>query len=125
MKIALNVLVALLVLQSCSDDDDMIRPACGVDNPAKEISWLRAEIDNREANITEDTKYCYITQAEYKGQTVFVYQDCNPLIDKGIPILDCDGNWIDRTEENRFALRDLENQIIIWKPAVFVCKPML
>lgn len=125
MKIALNVLVALLVLQSCSDDDGMIRPACGVDNPAKELSWLRTEINNREGNITEDTKYCYITQAEFKGQTVFVYQDCNPLIDKGIPILDCDGNWIDRTEENRFALRDLENQIIIWKPAVFVCKPML
>lgn len=125
MKIALNILVALLVLQSCSDDDDMIRPACGVDNPAKELSCLRTEINNREANITEDTKYCYITQGEYKGQTVFVYRDCNPLIDKGIPILDCDGNWIDRTEENRFALSDLENQIIIWKPAVFVCKPML
>lgn len=125
MKIALNVLIALLVIHSCSDDDDMIRPACGVDNPVRELSWLRTEIDNREANITEDTKYCYITQGEYKGQTVFLYRDCNPLVDKGITILDCDGNWIDRTEENRFALRDLENQIIIWKPAVFVCEPML
>ncbi|RKN78435.1 hypothetical protein [Ulvibacterium marinum] len=125
MKIALNVLVALLVLQSCSDDDDMIRPACGVDNPAKELSWLRTEIDNREANITEDTKYCYITQGEYEGQTVFVYWDCNPLIDKNIPVFDCDGNMLGGTPENPISLDDLENQIIIWKPALFVCEPML
>ncbi|WP_422083855.1 hypothetical protein [Ulvibacterium sp.] len=125
MKTALTVFFALFALLSCSNDNDIIRPACGVDNPAKELSWLKTEIDNREANITEDTKYCYITQADYKGQTVFVYQDCNPLIDKGIPILDCEGNWIDRTEENRFALRDLENQIIIWRPALFVCEPEL
>ncbi len=123
MKTALNLLTILLVFLSCSDDEDIIRSACGVDNPAKELSWLRTEIDNREANITEDTKYCYITQGEYEGQTIFVYWDCNPLIDKNIPVFDCDGNMLGGTPGNPISLDDLENQIIIWKPAIFVCEP--
>jgi hypothetical protein len=125
MKIALNLLTVLLVFLSCSDDEDINRPACGVDNPAKELSWLKTEIDNREANVNEDTKYCYITQGEYEGQTVFVYWDCNPLIDKNIPVFDCDGNMLGGTRENPISLDDLENQIIIWKPAIFVCEPKL
>ncbi len=125
MKTASTVFFALFVLLSCSIDNDVIRPACGVDNPAKELSWLRMEIDMRKANITEDTKYCYITQGEYEGQAVFVYWDCNPLIDKNIPIFDCDGNMLSGTPENPISLDDLENQIIIWRPALFVCEPEL
>ncbi|WP_299535073.1 hypothetical protein [Ulvibacterium sp.] len=123
MKIASPIFFVLFVLLSCSNDDDVIRPACGVDNPAKELSWLRMEIDEREANVTEDTKYCYITQGEYEGQPIFVYWDCNPLIDKAIPIFNCNGEMINGTSGRPISLDDLENQIIIWRPALFVCEP--
>lgn len=123
MKTTLIVSFAPWVMLSCSDDDAMARPACGVGNPAKELSWLKTEIDTREANITEDTKYCCSTQGEYDGRTVFVYWDCNPFIDKNIPILDCDGNILSGTPENPISLNDLENQMVIWRPVVFICEP--
>lgn len=119
-KIAL--LLFIMITLSCSDNDDNILPACGVVNPLEELPWLKAEKDRRENNPTADTKYCYISQAEYNNQTVFIYFDCNPLINKVIPIYDCEGNLLNDSPENEISFEELTNTIIIWKPADFVCE---
>lgn len=120
MKRYVSLLLLVLFLTiSCSSDDISIIPACGVDNPSQELDWLKSEIDRRNANPGEDMKYCYIVQARLNGQDVFIYEDCNPLIDKAVFILDCEGNSIE-TSGNSFA--DLENRSVIWKPSDFVCE---
>lgn len=108
---------------ACSDDDVISKAACGVNDPIRDLNWLAQEVEERETNPTEDTKYCYITQAEYQGETVFVYWDCNPLIDKIIPIFDCDGNQRNGLTGSPIALDDLEGQRIIWRPPGFACNP--
>ncbi len=57
----------------------------------RRLTWLREEINRREANPSEDLKYRYIAQSGLKGQTVFIYWDCNPVVNKVIPIFNCDG----------------------------------
>ncbi|MEL6918549.1 MAG: DUF4377 domain-containing protein [Bacteroidota bacterium] len=94
-------------------------PICEFENPAEDLDWLRIEIQKREGNPSEDMKYCYITQAEYDANPVFVYMDCNPFINKVIPIFDCLGTQLNK--DNNLFLDDLENAKIIWQPTDFVC----
>ncbi len=117
-KYILLLMFILFLTITCSSDNISVLPTCGVDNPSQELDWLKSEIDRRNANPSEDMKYCYIVQATLKGQDVFIYEDCNPLIDKAIFILDCEGNSIE-TSDTSFA--DLENRNVIWKPNDFVC----
>lgn len=112
--------ILVLALVSCSDNDDIIS-ACAVNNPAEDLEWLKAEIDRRNENPTDDMKYCYIVQAQLNGQDVFIYEDCNPLINKAIFILNCDGIGIN-TEDNPTAFDQVENKIIIWKGSNFTCQ---
>lgn len=95
---------------------------CEFENPSRDLDWLRFEIQEREANITEDTKYCYITQAEVNQQPVFVFWDCNPVIAKIIPVVDCLGNTLSFLGDS-ISLDDLKNQKIVWQPEIFVCEP--
>ncbi|QLG44345.1 hypothetical protein [Costertonia aggregata] len=121
MKKSIYILLIGILLQSCTDNDDT-SAACGVDNPLLELAWLKTEIENRENNPTEDMKYCYITQADYNGKTVFIYSDCNPLVNKITPIYDCEGNWLNDSAENQISFNDLQNSVIIWKPDNFACQ---
>jgi len=120
-KSILSVIFTFLLAISCSDNDDIIISACGVNNPAQELEWLRAEIDRRNKSLNEDLKYCFIVQAQLDGQDVFIYEDCNPLIDKIIPIFNCEGILIN-TSDTLIAFDNLQNQTIIWEPNNFVCQ---
>ena len=121
MKITI-VFSLILILISCSDNDDQTNMVCGVDDPTTELDWLKAEIDERETNPTEDTKYCYISQASYENEAVFIYYDCNPLINKIFLIHDCEGNLLNNTEESQIIFDSLEDSFIIWKPVNFACE---
>lgn len=114
------IMMVLFFIISCSNDDDII-PACGVNNPLEDLAWLKAEIDLRNENPTEDMKYCYIVQAKLNNQDVFIYEDCNPLVDKAFFILNCEGNTIN-TQDNPNAFDQLKNKIIIWKRNDFACQ---
>lgn len=108
-------------LVSCSGNDDDIISACAVNNPAEDLEWLKAEIERRRENPTDDMKYCYIVQAQLNGQDVFIYEDCNPLINKAVFILNCEGIGIN-TQDNPTAFDQVVNKIIIWKGNNFTCQ---
>ncbi len=108
-------------MNACTDKDGNTLPACGVNNPTEDLAWLKAEIDRRNETLTKDMKYCYIVQAELNGQDVFIYEDCNPLINKAIFILTCEGTEID-TQESALAFEQLKNKTIIWKGNDFACQ---
>ncbi len=122
MKNFALLLFFICFLSGCKDNDDIIIiPACGVVNPLQGLEWLKTEINRRNQNLSEDMKYCYIVQAEYNGETVFAYADCNPLVNKAIPVLNCEG-VSPNTQSNPIPFDDLQNKRIIWKGNNFVCE---
>lgn len=123
MKKGFLALVTICIfIYSCSDNDDKlsVTPACGVDNPIEELAWLKSEIDNRNQSNRESMKYCYIVQGEYEGETVFVYEDCDPAVNKIVPVFNCDGVVIN-TDGNSIGLDNINNKTIVWKGNNFAC----
>lgn len=106
---------------SCSDSDDNPIAGCGFDDPAQQLPWLKEAIDRMVENTSPDVKYCYVVQGTYKNRTVFRIEDCNPLVDKVVFTLNCDGNRID-SDQDFVSLSDLNNPTIIWKPRDFACQ---
>lgn len=94
---------------------------CQFENAVTDLDWLRIEIEQRAINANAETQYCYITQAEYNGDPVFLYWDCNPFVNKVILIFDCLGNGLSYLGDT-ITFEDLENQRIIWKPENFTCQ---
>ncbi|MDB5261344.1 MAG: hypothetical protein JWQ14_625, partial [Adhaeribacter sp.] len=79
-KIFLFSLVVSLMAFSCEKEESYLASnTCKVNNPTAELAWLKAEINRREQNPTYVAKYFYIQQAEYKQQTVFIYNNCCPV----------------------------------------------
>lgn len=117
-----TIIFLLVILNfSCSNTNDIpVVAACGVENPIEDLDWLRAEINRREENPSPEMQYCFITIEEYENQTVFVYNDCNPRIDKIIPILNCDGAILN-SQESFENLGDFISRTIIWQPNNFTC----
>ncbi|MEM9077025.1 MAG: DUF4377 domain-containing protein [Bacteroidota bacterium] len=94
---------------------------CTFENAAEDLEWLESEIERRLLNIDEQTKYCYISQAEYKGEPVFLYFDCNPAVNKVIPVFNCLGESIGILGDGILAQDDFSNFAIIWQPDDFAC----
>ncbi|MGB5818369.1 MAG: hypothetical protein WBG90_02715 [Saonia sp.] len=114
----------MLFCLSCSDDDDNNAQAqltaCAVENVLEDLVWLRDEISDREQSTSEDMKYCYIVIADLEGQTVFLYEDCNPLINKVVPVFDCEGESLGFIGTD-VSMDDLKDFCVIWRPADFAC----
>ncbi len=115
------VLFSLLILFSCSDNDDKIGEACGTVNPPEKLTWLKNEINNRELNTSDITKYFYISQATYYSQTVFVYDDCCPICNTAIFVYDCAGDRIGQVNAD-IQREDIKNPKIIYEPQDFACQ---
>ncbi len=95
---------------SCEKD---YNNTCNVLNPAEEISWLKEAIDN----VKED-EYSYYVMADYNGETVFYYVNCNPVVNYASFILNCNGDNLGHTNN----LQDeLTNMTILWKHEASKC----
>jgi len=120
-KFTFIIVLVLVFMISCSDNDDTIVAACGANNPTQELAWLKTEIDRRNENPNDDMKYCYIVLGQFKGDDIFIYADCNPLIDKAIPYYNCEGEILN-AQENPIGFDQVKNKNIIWKRNDFVCQ---
>jgi len=123
MKKLLLLLPMIFFFYGCSKDDYDL-PKCKFDNAAQDLVWLKAIIDDREASPTEDMKYCYIEQAKLNRKTVFIFMDCNPLVNKAIFVIDCEGNPILKDDGSRELTAPevtLKKRKIIWRPKDFAC----
>ncbi len=96
---------------------------CQFENPVQDLYWLQTEIEFRQENPTEDSQYCYITQAGLDSNPIFIYRDCNPLIDKiGDPVFNCFGEFLGFTGQD-VNVSSLGNEQLIWSPETFGCNP--
>ncbi len=111
-------LVAVIIsttLISCEKDDnkESINNKCNVSNPAEELEWLKDKIDN-----VEEDQYSYFVMANYKGETVFYYGNCDPLINYISVVMNCSGENIGYTYD---LAEELTDRTILWKPENSEC----
>ena len=118
MRRFLNLLVITIigvtVLISCKkDNNDPAKNTCNVSNPAEELGWLKKEIDS-----LKNDEYSFYVMANYKGETVFINENCNPLIDYMSLVKNCKGDILGYTH---VLNDDLSDKTIIWKHEKYKC----
>jgi hypothetical protein len=116
----------ILISFGCDTNDDgfvaILLPACGVENPLEQLDWLRLEVEKRKNDTSEDARYCYISQVESDGITVFLYQDCNPLVNKIVPVYNCSGENIGIVGDDNFEIDLLQSRTVIFYPENTLCE---
>lgn len=113
-----NAFIAILLLSfSCADHNIGPKNTCSVRDPAKNLLWLKAEITWREQHANELSKYFFIQHGKYKGESVFIYNNCCPMCDTIIQIFNCEGEELFIHDDHE--IKDLE---ILWSPEDFECK---
>ncbi len=126
----LCIYFSLNSMLSCDSDDEnseneiveisKTKQICSVENPTKDLAWLAAEIKLLEEN-PDEAKYFYIIQTEYKGDSVFIFSNCHPLINSVFLVKDCSGEIIRSYGTLKLAINSFNEGRIIWKPENFEC----
>ena len=117
MRFTSAIIGIILIVFSCKNDSvEKFGNICGVSNPTKELAWLKKEISNREQTSTETNKYFFIEQANFEGQTVFIYNNCCPFCDTIIQVFNCEG------KEIQVAFAKLTSVEKIYTPLDFKCQ---
>ena len=85
----LIIFLFLVTLFAC--DDNEINN-CGTNNPLNDIAWLK-ELKS-EFNNSKDLTKRRITQYNYKGNSVFMVEDCRDCSHRIAIVYDCDKNEV-------------------------------
>jgi hypothetical protein len=101
--------IVFTTLISCEKDNnkDSGNNKCNVSNSVEKIGWLKEAIDN----VKQD-EYSYYVMANYKGETVFYYGNCNPAANYVSIIQNCSGDNLGYTNDLQDELTD---KTILWK----------
>ncbi|GMN10495.1 hypothetical protein MTsPCn9_33790 [Croceitalea sp. MTPC9] len=122
MKRVLFFTSIFLILLSCENDDNDLPliAACDVNNPIEELSWLKSQIEELKNIDSETSRYFYIQIAEYKGETVFVSNNCCPFCNTVIPVYNCEGDLLG-TFFTEIQPDEIKNAKILYSPVDFPC----
>jgi len=120
-KILLFATLISLMAFSCEKEGCMPSNTCGVTNPTEELGWLKAEIADREQRTSDFNKYFYIQQAEYNGQTIFIYSNCCPMCNTIVPVYNCQGELLFYLNQDPEKDKEIKSEKVVWKPADFAC----
>jgi hypothetical protein len=110
-----------IFLTGCSKNDISSNAACNVANPAQDLPWLKAEIeDGNYVNPSEITDY-FIYKATYLGVTVFYTEICCPVCGTIPPyVKNCAGETLGQIEVS-IERSDLQNNTVVWRSNNGVC----
>lgn len=107
MKIVQKLLVLTVVLMSMLNiacEKENVEKKCDVSNPVDELPWLNSL-------VISFSEYDYIMTANYNGQTVFIYGNCNPVVNYVPAVYNCNGDVITDANDIQDELSDSE---VIW-----------
>jgi hypothetical protein len=113
--LGLAAIIFSIVLISCekNENKDTETNKCNVSNPVEDLDWLNKEIDN----VKQD-EYSYYVMATYKGEAVFYYGNCNPLIQYISIVRSCAGDSLGLTAD---LYDELTEKSTLWKHANSKC----
>lgn len=126
MSNRLFLFFSTILLLGCNNDDNgfISLPiyACDLENPLENLDWLKSEVMKRKSDTSENTRYCYISQAELNGNTFFLYEDCNPFVNKLIAVYDCTGENKGFVGDDNFGFDLLQSRTVIFYPKNTLCE---
>lgn len=106
--LGLVAIILSITLISCEKDDSKkSNNKCNVSNPAEDLAWLKEAIDE-----VKQSEYSYYVMATYKGESVFYYGNCNPVVNYISIVHNCSGENLGYTNDLYDALTD---KAILWK----------
>ena len=112
MKPRAQLFLLCVLACSCHDDSDL-HTTCSVKDPTRDLEWLASKIEVMKASTMSE--YLYISQAEYKDKTVFIYGNCCPYCDTVVPVYNCSGEHIGDIGDESFDPSLLEHDHVIWQ----------
>jgi len=113
--LGLASIIFSIALISCKKDENKDKETnkCNVSNPVEDLDWLKQEIDN----VKQD-EYSYYVMATYKGETVFYYGNCNPVVNYISIVRNCTGDSLGLTADLYDELTEVST---LWKHANSKC----
>lgn len=109
-SIKLTILIISLFLISCDKYENNNR--CNVSNPVEDLEWLKLKIAEINQGDEDLSSYAYFMTATYKGETVFYYGNCNPLINYVSMVQNCNGDTLGNTND---LYSKMSNTTVLWK----------
>ena len=107
--------ILALIAFSCEQNDPEVSNACGVEDPAENLPWLKAKIESFE-EFPDFYQYMYVQQGTYLDQTVFMVGNCCPFCDSYFPVYNCEGDEI-----MGGVVSEITDLKTVWKPAFSQC----
>jgi len=112
-----TIFLGLTLIFSCKKDTS--GNTCGVDNPLEDLPWLKSRIAIISGSNPQTAKYQFVSQANYRGNTVFIFGNCDPLALSVFPVVSCANINIGNVGE--IPADSLLNQVTIWKMPDSLC----
>jgi hypothetical protein len=116
--LVVTIYFGLLLVFSC-EKDFVVDNTCNVKNPTEELLWLNNSIQSLERLGPDKNKYFLISMATYKGETVFIHSNCDPVGNSVFPVMNCAGELLGFLGE--ISPDSLINRKVIWKSHNTVC----
>jgi hypothetical protein len=114
--------VALLGHGCKKDELDLpVIAACGVDNPIEDLEWLSSEIRSRQNDTSMGAVFGYIEQALNEGETIFIFNDCNPAANSVATLLDCSGTVVGFLGDENHDVANLTGRTVIFRRSDTAC----
>jgi hypothetical protein len=118
MKILAGVFTAILMIFSCEPDENFDN-SCDVRNPVEDLDWLNTRIRQLESLDPNTGRYQFVSMAKYRGNSVFIFENCDPLAVSVSPVINCNNEQLGFT--GSIPLDSLIDKKVIWKPAGSAC----
>lgn len=118
MKNILLIFALFVFFCSSCQQNENPRLACGVSNPAVNLTWLSEKIEELEASEFS-RNYSYINQVAHEGQTLFVLASCCPNCNWAPVYYDCEGSVV---VDDDLVFSELTGMKLVWKSASSTCK---
>ncbi len=114
-------MVSFLIYSCNSDNDIGFKSLCTFGDPTTDLAWLKAEIEEREQNSTEFSKYLYISQAVHDGEAIIIFADCCPVCNSVFVVYNCKGENIGFIGDGNFTSETLSSGNVVWKTSDNAC----
>ena len=116
-------LFTLCCCLSCANEDNDVAviAACGVPNPIEDLDWLQNRVQELRENESDEAQYFFVSQAVFKGETVFIFNNCCPFCNIVAPVFDCAGLQIGLLN-NEVPEGELSDTQLVFRPDTFSCQ---
>lgn len=107
-------MVLVLLLSKCSKEEIIV---CGIENvcgEGEDLSWFEEEVENQSEMYN---KYFYVVKATYRGEVVFIFQNCCPFCSTIVTVKNCAGATLGYLGVGDDAINadEIIDPVIFWK----------